>query len=66
MRKDKDSLGAVSIPDDALYSSNSVRGAENFRLIGGAISAYPHFVIAMGQGQESGGAGKFARGSIEA
>lgn len=47
MRKDNDSLGAVSIPDDALYSSNSARGAENFRLIGGAISSYPHFVIAM-------------------
>lgn len=47
MRKDKDSQGEVSIPDDALYSSNSVRGAENFRLIGRAISSYPHFVQAM-------------------
>ncbi len=46
MRNDQDSLGAVSIPDGALYSSNSVRGAENFRLIGGPISAYPNFVIA--------------------
>ena len=33
MRVDQDSLGAVSIPDDALYSSNTVRGAGNFRLI---------------------------------
>ncbi|WP_114287393.1 lyase family protein [Candidatus Halocynthiibacter alkanivorans] len=47
MRKDKDSLGTVSIPDGALYSSNTVRGAENFRLIGRATSAYPNFVIAM-------------------
>lgn len=47
MRNDQDSLGAVSIPDGALYSSNSVRGAENFRLIGGPISAYPNFVNAM-------------------
>jgi len=45
MRKDHDSLGAVSIPEDALYSSNSVRGAENFRLIGQPISVYPEFVI---------------------
>jgi aspartate ammonia-lyase len=47
MREDKDSLGTVSIPDGALYSSNTVRGAENFRLIGRATSAYPNFVIAM-------------------
>ncbi|MBL4907523.1 MAG: hypothetical protein JKX94_08735 [Sneathiella sp.] len=47
MREDKDSLGAVSIPEGALYSSNSVRGAENFRLIGRPISAYPNFVSTM-------------------
>ena len=47
MRLDQDSLGAVSIPDNALYSSNSVRGAENFHLIGQPISAYPNFVKAM-------------------
>ncbi|WP_343079125.1 lyase family protein [Ostreiculturibacter nitratireducens] len=45
MRKDKDSLGEVSIPDEALYSSGTVRGAENFRLIGRPLSAYPDFVV---------------------
>ncbi len=47
MRVDQDSLGAVSIPDDALYSSNTVRGAENFRLMGQPISAYPNYIRAM-------------------
>ena len=47
MRVDNDSLGAVSIPDDVLYSSNTVRGAENFRLIGRPINACPNFVTTM-------------------
>ncbi|MCP5085928.1 MAG: aspartate ammonia-lyase [Rhodobacteraceae bacterium] len=47
MREDQDSLGAVSIPDGALYSSNTVRGAGNFHLIGLPISAYPNFIRAM-------------------
>ena len=47
MRKDQDSLGAVSIPENALYSSNSVRGAENFRLIGRPLSVYPEFLVTL-------------------
>lgn len=47
MREDTDSLGAVSIPGDALYGANTMRGAENFALISRPISAYPNFVQAM-------------------
>ncbi len=65
MRKDNDSLGAVSIPDDALYSSNSVRGAENFRLIGGAISSYPHFVIAMAKVKKAAAQANLRAGALE-
>ncbi len=39
MREEFDSLGAVSIPDEALYGPNTYRGAENFALIGRPISA---------------------------
>ena len=65
MRKDKDSLGAVSIPDDALYGSNSVRGAENFRLIGGAISSYPHFVIAMAKVKKAAAQANLRAGALK-
>lgn len=47
MRQDSDSLGAVGIPDNALFGANTVRGAENFALIGPPVSAYPYFVQAM-------------------
>lgn len=47
MRTDKDSLGDVIVPDTALYSASTARGAENFNLIGKPVSAYPYFVSAM-------------------
>ena len=66
MREDQDGLGVVSIPDDALYSSNTVRGSENFRLIGQAVSTYPTFVIAMAKVKKSAAQANHLAGDMQA
>lgn len=65
MRVDNDSLGAVSIPVDALYSSNTVRGAENFRLIGRPISAYPNFVTTMAKVKKAAAQANLQAGALK-
>jgi len=64
MRIDNDSLGAVSIPDGALYSSNTVRGAENFRLIGRPVSAYPNFVTTMAKVKKAAAGANLGAGAL--
>jgi len=65
MRIDNDSLGAVSIPDDALYSSNTVRGAENFCQIGGVVNTYPNFVRAMTKVKKAAAQANLRAGALE-
>jgi len=44
MRIERDSMGAVEIPDDALYGAQTARAVENFRVSGRA--SYPEFIHA--------------------
>ncbi len=46
-REDSDSLGTVRVPRNELYSANTIRGAENFHLIGDPVSNYPSFIKTM-------------------
>jgi aspartate ammonia-lyase len=65
MRTDKDSLGEVSVPDHALYSAGTTRGAENFNLVGKPVSAYPVFVGAMAKVKKSAVRANLRVGALE-
>lgn len=47
-RVECDSLGEVSVPVDALYGANAVRGVANFRVSGLTCSERPELVSALG------------------
>jgi len=66
MRTDYDSLGPVDIPDDALYSANTVRGAKNFHLIGRPISDYPAYIVAMAKIKKAAARANLAAGGLDA
>lgn len=46
-RSEHDSLGSISLPSDALYGSNAVRGAQNFAGLGRSMGEFPFFMTAM-------------------
>ena len=48
-RIERDSIGERSIPAQALYGINALRGSENFDLGGLAMSAYPYLLRSMAQ-----------------
>ncbi len=48
-RIERDSIGERSIPAQALYGINALRGSENFNLGGPAMSAYPYLLRSMAQ-----------------
>ncbi len=48
-RIERDSIGERSIPAQALYGINALRGSENFNLGGLAMSAYPFLLRSMAQ-----------------
>lgn len=44
MRTEKDSMGEIQIPEDALYGAQTARAVENFKVLGRA--GYPEFIYA--------------------
>ncbi len=44
MRTEKDSMGEIEIPDEALYGAQTARAVENFKVLGRA--GYPEFIYA--------------------
>ena len=44
MRTEKDSMGEIRIPDDALYGAQTARAVENFKVLGRA--GYSEFIYA--------------------
>ena len=48
-RIERDSIGERSIPTQALYGINALRGSETFSLGGPAMSAYPYLLRSMAQ-----------------
>ncbi|AQP43742.1 aspartate ammonia-lyase [Tessaracoccus flavus] len=49
MRIERDSLGEMSIPDDAYWGINTARAMENFAISRRTISVYPDLLIAYAQ-----------------
>ncbi len=48
-RIESDSLGEMSIPSDAYYGCQTMRGVENFAISGTPISRYPQLIHALAQ-----------------
>ena len=46
MRTEHDELGAISVPDTALFGATTVRALENFPPIGPRLAEYPELVAA--------------------
>lgn len=44
MRKEKDFLGELSIPDEVYYGIQTQRAVDNFNFSGGRLWDYPKFI----------------------
>jgi aspartate ammonia-lyase len=47
MRIETDSMGSMTLPDDAHYGIHTARALRNFSISGIALSIYPEFVDAL-------------------
>jgi aspartate ammonia-lyase len=47
VRIEHDSLGAVEVPDDALYGAHTARAIENFAVSGDSVANYPDLLVAL-------------------
>ncbi len=66
MRTDKDSLGPVQLPEQALYSAGTARGAANFAGMGRRIADYPHYVGALARLKKAAALANAACGGLSA
>ncbi|WP_237685034.1 lyase family protein [Szabonella alba] len=64
MRSEQDSLGSVSLPSDALYGANALRGARNFAGLGRSMAAFPVFVTAMARVKQAAARANQAVGAL--
>ena len=47
VRTERDSLGEVSVPDDAYYGVHTARALTNFAITGIRIGDYPELIVAL-------------------
>jgi aspartate ammonia-lyase len=64
MRDDRDSLGPVQVPDDALWGAQTERAVANFRASGIAIGHFPALVRALAQVKRAAAAVNAAQGRL--